>query len=302
MLPDIPLVLRVAIFVVLIAAPLALLLVGFVRMRGEPRSGVRAGAGAIAISTVLATLAFNLVFFVQELFLVVPKALTPGLRPTLFHNNHTWDGTHPLEDLFQGTGALATLLLGLGCLALLSRAALRSTRARFFVFWLSFHGIFMALPQFVVAGFAPGSDVGRAMTYFALSPDARVVVALLALAGIAVASAALGRRLLAQSPTATTDGARARMRFVFTHATLPALLAIAPIIAYRVPREWIEVLFLPVVVAFAGLGYMQAGAWRRSPAGPVAAAPLGWSWLPLAGAVVLLLVFQLVLRRGIAFD
>ncbi|WP_157123717.1 hypothetical protein [Allosphingosinicella indica] len=36
-------------------------------------------------STLLATLAFNLVFFVQELFLVLPKALTPGLNPTLYH-------------------------------------------------------------------------------------------------------------------------------------------------------------------------------------------------------------------------
>jgi hypothetical protein len=32
-------------------------------------------------STLLYTLAFNLTFFIQELFLVVPKALTPGLRP-----------------------------------------------------------------------------------------------------------------------------------------------------------------------------------------------------------------------------
>jgi hypothetical protein len=55
----------------------------------------------------LYTLAFNLTFFIQELFLVVPKALTPGLRPTLFHNNHLWQGEHPLASLFQGTGALA---------------------------------------------------------------------------------------------------------------------------------------------------------------------------------------------------
>ena len=58
-------------------------------------------------SALLYTLAYNLTFFIQELFLVVPKALTPGLRPTLFHNNHTWQGDHPLASLFQGTGALA---------------------------------------------------------------------------------------------------------------------------------------------------------------------------------------------------
>lgn len=35
-------------------------------------------------SALLYTLAFNSIFFTQELFLVLPKALTPGLRPTLF--------------------------------------------------------------------------------------------------------------------------------------------------------------------------------------------------------------------------
>jgi hypothetical protein len=34
-------------------------------------------------SALLYSLAFNLTFFIQELLLVVPKALTPGLHPTL---------------------------------------------------------------------------------------------------------------------------------------------------------------------------------------------------------------------------
>src|SRR5690606_22846652 len=44
----------------------------------------------VAHSALLYTIAFNLVFFIQELFLVLPKAFTPGLRPTLYHNNHDW--------------------------------------------------------------------------------------------------------------------------------------------------------------------------------------------------------------------
>src|SRR3546814_12865015 len=63
-------------------------------------------------SALIYTLAFTLVFFTQELFLVVPKALTPGLRPTLYHNNHGWEGDHPLASLFQGTGALAIFITG----------------------------------------------------------------------------------------------------------------------------------------------------------------------------------------------
>jgi hypothetical protein len=53
------------------------------------------------VSALLYTLAFSLTFLIQELFLVLPKALTPCLRPTLLHNNHSWEGEHPLAALFR---------------------------------------------------------------------------------------------------------------------------------------------------------------------------------------------------------
>src|SRR5690242_11465944 len=107
-------------------------------------------------STLLYTLAYNLTFFIQELFLVVPKALTPGLRPTLFHNNHTWEGDHPLASLFQGTGALAILASGIVCLVLLRGDRVRATTLRLFVIWMAFHGFFQALPQVVMGALIPG--------------------------------------------------------------------------------------------------------------------------------------------------
>src|SRR5690606_31595501 len=118
-------------------------------------------------SALLYTLAFNLIFFIQELFLVVPKALTPGLRPTLFHNNHGWEGDHSLASLFQGTGALATLIVGLGCTLLLRRGH-GGPALRLFLFWMAFAGIFMALPQVVIGAISPASDVGMAMEYLQL--------------------------------------------------------------------------------------------------------------------------------------
>lgn len=90
-----------------------------------------------ATSALLYTLAFNSIFFIQELFLVLPKALTPGLRPTLFHNNHTWEGAHPLASLFQGTGALATFLTAIACVLLLRRGSGRSSMRLFLISWLS---------------------------------------------------------------------------------------------------------------------------------------------------------------------
>src|SRR5262245_14742619 len=99
---------------VFLGVPIAIGLVGWVRCRHEPRVSERlVSRHQILLSLLVYTLAFNVTFFIQELFLVVPKALTPGLRPTLYHNNHNWEGSHPLENLFQGTGALAILISGL---------------------------------------------------------------------------------------------------------------------------------------------------------------------------------------------
>ena len=56
------------------------------------------GFRRVVASALLCALAFNLTFFWQELWLVIPKALTPGLHPILFHNDHDWTGSAPSVD------------------------------------------------------------------------------------------------------------------------------------------------------------------------------------------------------------
>src|SRR5476651_43789 len=138
----------IAVALVLIVAPLLLGLTGLLTARRAP---VQAGSGrAIAwnwkltiTSALLYALAFNLIFFVQELFLVLPKALTPGLRPVLFHNNHTWAGANPLASLLQGTGALAILATGAGC-ALILRCMRSSSLVRLLLIWMAYNGFFQS--------------------------------------------------------------------------------------------------------------------------------------------------------------
>ena len=253
-------------------------------------------------SGILYALAFNLVFFIQELFLVLPKALTPGLRPTLYHNNHSWQGDHPLAALFQGTGALAIFLAGLGFALLLRRVTGRSTGVRLFLIWMAYHGLFQSLPQVVVGALAPNNDVGMAMDWFAMSAAAKTVAAMLALAALPAAGLWLTRPLLA---LAASEGAIAgpgrRTAFIFRTATLPALAAIPIIIAFRVPRELLEVILPPIAVTIVGIAWIQAYAWRAAdvkPGGFSAARPI----FSLLGALlILLLVFQLILRPGIPF-
>ncbi|MBS0420330.1 MAG: hypothetical protein JSR66_21670 [Proteobacteria bacterium] len=253
-------------------------------------------------SALLYALAFNLVFFIQELFLVLPKAFTPGLRPTLFHNNHTWEGNNPLAKLFQGTGALATFITALLCAVLLRRGWGQSSTARLFLIWMAYNGFFQSLPQVVLGAFIPANDVGMAMDYFSLSAPIKTAAAIAALVAMPITAILLTRPLLALADTpGEIAGGAARAGFVLRMATLPSVIAIGLIIPFRVPREWIEVVMVPLVVTVIGVVWMQAGAWFVTDVkarGQVGAVPIA----RLAGAlVVLLLVFQLVLRRGVHF-
>ena len=291
-----------AALLVIIVCPLLLGLAGAFRARNEPRFAFVAwDARQTALSALLYTLAFNFVFFVQELFLVLPKAFTPGLQPTLFHNNHLWEGEHPLASLFQGTGALATFALGLVVLFLLRRGAGRTVATRLGMIWLAYCGIFMALPQVAVGALSGGSDVGMAMEYFKLGATAKSVAALLALALVPWFAREFCRQLLNLATPAELATAGSRSRFILQIATLPALVAIVLIVPFRVPREWLEVLFLPVVVFLAGIPWMQAGAWRLRNVRPVQRPLPSSLTYPLVAVVVLLLVFQWLLRPGIDF-
>jgi len=295
-----------AVVIVLLLGPLLLGLWGLFH---APRGGGPSPEPALPwnwkqtiSSAVLYTLAFNLTFFIQELFLVVPKALTPGVRATLFHNNHSWEGENPLTSLFQGTGALAIFLSGLVCALLLQRRPPRSSTLRLFLIWMAYNGLFQALPQVVIGAVDPQNDLGMAMHYLRLGPTARTAAALGALALIPPAALWLTPHLLsAAEQPAPLSSARARTRFIFQVAALPALIAVALIIPFRIPRELTEVVGPPAVVALVGMVWVQAGAWRFNRVTSQGEARAGSIAYPLSAAVVLLLVFQLLLKPGIRF-
>jgi hypothetical protein len=253
-------------------------------------------------SALIYTLAFNLTFFIQELFLVLPKAFTPGLRPTLFHNNHRWDGDSPLAALFQGTGALATFITASVCAMLLRRGWGRTSTSRLFLIWLAYNGFFQSLPQVIIGAFIPANDVGMAMEYCGLSATAKMTAAIVAITAIPLLAVGLTRPLLSLAEDPVEIGsAGARAGFIFRIATFPAVVAVALIIPFRVPRNWIEVALVPVVVTCIGIIWMQAAAGLIRNAS-ASGDSRNMSVARLAAAVaVLLLMFQLVLRPGIHF-
>ncbi len=117
----------ILLITVMFIGPLALGLLGVRRTAtaGEhvgTNGGYALGAtwSLVINSAVLYALAYNLTFFLQELFLVIPKAVY-GLQPILYHNNHRWLGSDPIENLLQGFGTLAILISGLVFRVVMSR-------------------------------------------------------------------------------------------------------------------------------------------------------------------------------------
>lgn len=293
----------IAIGLVLLAGPVLLGLAGW--QQGRREAAVPAHAPwdwtFVIVSALLYTLAFNLTFFVQELFLVLPKAFTPGLQPTLFHNNHHWAGVHPLAALFQGTGACATALVGVACLVVVRHARPRSVQVRLFLVWMAYCGLLMALPQVVIGALSTASDVGMAMEYLHMPAQAKLVAALLALATIPLVALRLLRPVLELArEQEEIASAGARSRFVLQAVVVPVLIGTALVIPFRVPREALEVVLLPVLVGVIGSLWMIAGAWRVRDARASGTRFVSFV-LPLLAAIALLLVFQLLLRPGIAF-
>jgi hypothetical protein len=271
-------------------------------------------------SALLCAFAFNLIFFIQELFLVVPKALTPGLRPTLFHNNHHWTGANPLARLFQGTGALATLTTAAACALWLKDRPPRSATVRLFVIWTIFHGSFEALPQFVIGAFLPQNDVGMALDYLGLSQAAKWVVASLAVVTMVMIARALSHPFLdldASTAQLATPGGRSGV--MFRVATVPALIALVLVVPFRVPGTADQVFLAPAIMITVGILCLQGtagfasnrsagegiprsarGATRGNVRSSGAALPRSTFW-PLAALLIQLAIFQLVLRHGIDF-
>ena len=303
---DYDILIGAATMLVLIIGPLLLGVQGFKVARREPFVATPAPSPwnwrLTIASALLYALAFNLIFFVQELFLVLPKALTPGLRPTLFHNNHSWEGDNPLASLFQGAGALATFATGLLCAFLLKRRDYRPSMARLLLIWMAYNGFLQSLLQVVVGSVESQNDVGMAMDYLRLGAPVKAAAALVALIAIAATALWLRRPLLNLAEHAEQiASARTRAAFMFRTATLPALTAVLLIIPFRVPRNWVEVVAVPVVVTMVGIAWLQAGAWaveKATAAGALASKSMAYAFTAL---LILLLVFQFVLRPGIRF-
>jgi hypothetical protein len=260
------------------------------------RGGGECSARTALVSTLLCALCFCLTFLWQEIWLVIPKALTPDLHPTLYHNDHSWSGDNPIAELLQGSGAIATLASGLAFLIVLIRTERASPTWRLFFFWMAFQGLFQALTQLVIGTLLTGNDVGRALAHLGVGGGAKAVLFACAVLAMYCAGKALARIY----PLASVAGAERSLGFAAV-VFIPALLSVALIIPFRIPREAIEVVLIPLIVNGLGAAWLIAGAISTRAQGGTDPSALPKYIGPALTLCALLAFFQLLLRPGISF-
>ncbi len=282
----------ITLLVLVLTIGLLPLAVGFIILN---QTGERIPIRPMLGSVLLCALSFNLTFLWQELWLVIPKALTPGLHPVLYHNDHEWTGNAAVAELLQGSGAVATLVSGLGFCAALRLASRLSATTRLFLFWMSFEGLFQSLTQVVIGALLPGNDVGRALAYLQVGVPARWAVLAVAIAAMCAAGIWMARAYPAElepMPGSRTFGGS---------LLLTAMVAVLFILPFRVPRNLVEVALIPFVVNLIGTGWVVLGAGllpRQAHDTKLVRPSVA---VPAVAMMATLLLFQIVLRRGIAF-
>ena len=298
---EIPLALSIAIPLVLLIAPAVLLLFGLRAQQGRRGAAVpRVGFRRVLKSAFAFAIAFNIAFLVQELGLVIPKAFVQGLDPVLFHNNHSYTPVDPIHALLQGGGFVALIAMAFICSTLLQRDPPRHAGGRLLLAWATFWAWVMALIQLPSAVLDPANDLAIAFGYLGYSPTIQLLFGIIGLVGIPVATRAIVPDFLAVGPQPVNRPTRRLLRIVL----LPALLGLPLIALFRVPGDPGRVIVNPAIMALAGIVWLMAWSWMVRPDGRTVTSarnfsPIPWRWV--AATAVLLAIFQLVLRPGIAF-
>ena len=283
----------------LLLIPILCGLYGFIKTRDRAKNKINyLGFALIINSAVLYALAFNIIFFIQELFLALGKRWL-GLKAVLYHNNHNWYGEHPMDDLAQGYGAVSIFITAIICF-IIARTMKHSTHwMHLFVLWMAFQGFAQSIPQFITAFMAPDTDTGQAFTYLGLSEATGWIISITGIILMLVIGSLFTKYLLQLAPSSTiTQNAGARFGYLSRIVLLASVIGIILIIPFRV-MPW-ERASAPVFVTLLSIPMVFAHAWKIKPLAPVNNDINKKIFLmPVVLLVVLLLIFQLILAKGI---
>ena len=284
---------------VLLIIPIFWGIYGFLKSRGEIKRKISYPSLAIIFnSAVLYALAFNIIFFIQELFLALGKRWL-GLKAVLYHNNHNWFGEHPMDDLAQGYGAVAIFISGIIFLVLGRMIRTSKHWIQLFLLWMSFQGFAQSVPQFITAFMAPDTDTGEAFNYLGLDQTAGWIIAIVSIIFLLMIGSLFSKFLLQLAPSGlATENARARFGYLARIVLLASVIGIILIFPFRI-MPW-ERAMAPVFVTLFTIPMVFANAWRIKPLVPVNSDINKKIFImPIILLVILLLIFQLILAKGV---
>jgi len=248
--------------------------------------------------TVLFALAFNMIYFIHELALVVAGAWL-GNDPILFHNNmHYLNMSQPTQNLAFAAGPVAVLLAGLLGLILYFMVRQSTGTFKFFAFWFGYHGLWLFLGQTPEMAFASHNDFARGLAVLNLSPPIRLIITVGGGAGLILLGLFAARPLLASALSneeLATSGNRRKL--ILQSGILPWLLGSILIMPFRLPP--LERAFLPL---FGGvpliLAWLNAGRVKNIVAvNNVVSQKMSWSGI--TALLVVFVFFRFILAAGV---
>lgn len=252
-------------------------------------------------SAVMYALAFNIIFFLQEVFLVLGKKIL-GLKAFLYHNNHEWIGEHPMTSLMQGSGALAIFLIGLISLVILLRIRNSKSIWKLFIFWMGFHGIVQSIPQVMIAYLDPGTDVGEALVdYFNLSTPVLIGLATTSFMAIILFNVWIGKPLLEFiSANANLSDPKVKFKYLGFIALAAGIAGSILVVPFRIPP--VSQAITPFIVFFVSVPWTWSSAGiNKTVRGTSNRVNDKIFWSPVLFLLLLLMFFQFVLAPGVAF-
>lgn len=221
-------------FIGSIGIPIILIIVLIFRNRSKEVIKKKYNAKTVFQMAIQYVIAYNLIFFIQELFLAWGKNWI-GLTSYLYHNNHGWVGDDHREALLQGSGAIAIFIIGLlmvGIYLVLRKRAL-NIWTKTMILWLALHGLMQSLPQITTAFVAKNTDVGQAFDYLNVDGLTGFAIALLSVLCTIYASKWFFEQF-AELGLFSTANSRSQFKSMLKIIFLPVFIASFLIILYRI--------------------------------------------------------------------
>lgn len=261
-----------------------------VRTRTTPRLGfIGTSALASAVGVVVAAL-------VNSVGVAVAGAVT-GRQPVLYHNEVVFSARG--SDLALAGGLIACLLVGAFFLTLYPGSN-RYDAARLTTLWIVLHCFCQGFVQLLTIPFSKTSNASRAFATLDVPAGFDLVVAVAGVVGllsVALASAPAFLAYAHRQSEISRPGTR--VAYTFKLALVPGVAGPLLAVPFFLPDKGTGFIQMLPLLGLFTVATVLASIGTRTVRIGHGGEPQGFSWLPLAWLVVLLLIFQLLLGRGL---